>query len=352
MRILPSIPLALALCGAAGGLQTSLRAQVVINEINFAPQFGGDDQWIEIINLGQDAQDVSNWSIYLATKTVNKPQNYWFGMPTGTIVPGETIMRIHWGAEIKTPTNPLDIQTGISVKNFLFGLGFEPLDPKRGALALMNTNLNSGMNNASSFEDWISWGESGFAREDLAVKAGLWTANQFMKAPTAKESIALASFLQAEPTPNSAYFLDHTPTPGVGNYLGFFADTYGKEACAQGSAKPAKLWYDGVPTDGNEDFAFTIDNTRGPIFREQIFLLINTDVGGSQTFINCPVHVKSIESSIIVGPFPAEFNTTRIPISLNFPKAGGIWLDYQVFVGSVGTFDISMSNLMEILIGL
>ena len=346
MRIPRSVPaLALALCGAT----TGLGAQVVIHEINLSPQSSSDDQWIEIINLGKVSQDLGNWAIYQATKTANKPQNYWFGLPSGAALASDAIMRIHWGAKI-TSTNPLDIQTGDSVKNFLFGLGHEPLDPKKGALALLNTNLNANVNKPSSFEDWVSWGESGFKREDLAITANLWKKKQFLKAPTAKESIALATFLQAEPTPTSAYFLDHTPTPLAGNHQGFFAATYGKKSCAQGSAKAAQLWFDGVPTDGNVDFAFTIDNTRGPVFQEFIILLVNTDVGGGQTFIGCPVHVKSIQSSVLVGPFPAQFNTTRIPVPLNVPGAGGVWLDYQVFVGSSG-FNFSLSNLLEIFIG-
>lgn len=348
MRTPRRVPvLVLAICGITCGLTTGLGAQVVIHEINLTAQFGGDDQWIEIINLGKASQDLSNWSIYQATKTANKSQNYWFGLPQGTLA-SETIMRIHWGAKI-TSTNPLDIQTGDSVKNFLFGLGWEPLDPKGGALALMNTNQNSAVNNPSSFEDWVSWGESGFKREDLAITAGLWKKDQFVKAPTAKESIALATFLQAEPTPTSAYFLDHTPTHGVGNHQGFFADTYNRKSCATGSAKPAQLWFDGVPAGGNDDFAFTIDNTRGPVFKELIFLLISDTVSAPIPFMGCFIHVDPI--LVLHGPIKADFNTTRIPISLNVPGASGLWLDYQVFVGSVGNFDISLSNLLEIFIG-
>ncbi len=342
--------LILALCGISC-LTAGLGAQVVIHEINFSPQSSGDDQWIEIVNLGQSVQDISTWSIYQATKTASKPQNYWFGLPSGTTLESNAIMRVHWGAQITSTANALDIQTGNNVKNFLFGLGWEALDPKGGALALLNTNLNANMNKASSFEDWVSWGASGFVRESLAIQAGLWKEDQFVKAPTAKESIALATFLQAEPTPPSAYFLDHTPTPSAGNHQGFFADTYGKESCATGSAKKAQLWFEGVPAGGNDDFAFTIDNTRGPVYREQVVLLINGSVGGGQTFGGCPVHVKSIETSFLLGPIPATLGTTKIPISLNIPGASGAWLDFQAFVGSTTSPDISLSNLLEIFFG-
>lgn len=353
-RSLPALALALAL---AVVFPTTLGAQVVIHEINLTPQHTNDDQWIEIINLGNETQDLGNWAIYLATKTANQPQNYWFGFPTGASLPKDTIMRIHWGAKITTTSNPLDIQTGNTVKNFLFGLGFEPFDPKRGALALMNTNLNSNVNNPSSFVDWISWGESGFKREDLAIEAELWMENQFVNAPKAKESIALATFLQSEPTPTSAYFLDHTPTPQLGNHRGFFAETYGRKSCSTGQAKPAQLWFEGIPTDGNEQyredytagFAFTIDNTRGPVFREKIFLIISEKVSAPRPFMGCFLHVDPILA--LLGPINADFNTTRIPVSLNFVGAGGTWLDFQVFVGSPGTFDISLSNLLELFIG-
>jgi hypothetical protein len=345
MRLPRSLPvLALGLC-----LPTGLGAQVIIHEINLTPVNAGDDQWIEIINLGNETQDLSNWSIYQATKTANQPQNYWWGFPSGASLAKDKIMRIHWGAKITSSSNPLEIQTGDSIKNFLFGLGFESFNPKGGALALLNTNLNANVNNPSSFEDWISWGESGFKREDLAIKAGLWKANQFVKAPKAKESIALATFLQAEPTPTSAYFLDHTPTPQAGNHQGFFSDTYGRKSCAVGNAKPAQFWYEGVPADGNEDFAFTIDNTRGPVYKEKIFLIVSDKVSAPIPFAGCYLHVSPILA--LFGPFNADFNTTRIPISLNVPGAGGTWLDYQVFVGSPGTADTSLSNLLELFIG-
>ncbi|MHC4813094.1 MAG: lamin tail domain-containing protein [Planctomycetota bacterium] len=349
MRIPPSV-LALVLCGAT----TSLGAQVVISEIHLSPATATEAQWIELVNLGTAPQDLSNWSIYQATKTPNRPQNYWFAIPAQTVLPAGKIMRIAWGAKI-TSTNPLDIETGDNVKNFLFGLGFEPFNPKKGALALMNTNLNSKVNDPASFEDWVSWGESGFKRESLAVTAELWTENQFIPAPTAKESIALASYLQEEPTPLSAFFLDHTPTPLVNNHLdAIWTDCPVPpcpKPCATGGAKLARLWFAGVPTDGNTDFAFTIDNTRGPVFREVVFLLINTGIGNQDKFMGCPIHVTSIASSVIYGPIPTTFNTTRIPVSLNVPGAAGVWLDYQAVVGSFGSLDISTSNLLDLRIG-
>ncbi len=349
MRI-PASVLALALCGASSGLS----AQILINEIHLSPATGNDTQWIEIIHLGKTTHDLSNWSLFQGTKTANKPQTYWFGFPSKTRLPAKAIMRIHWGAAITGNSNPLDIETGNSTKNFLFGLGFEPLDPKKGALALLNTNLNAKMNLSTSFEDWVSWGESGFKKEDLAIKAKLWTANQFIPAPDKKQSIALASYLQAEPTPVSAYFLDHTPTPFSGNHEGLFSTTFNTKSCARGAATLAQLGFAGVPTDGNEDFAFTVDNTRLPVFREVVFLLINKSAANFQNpelFIGCPVLVKSVATSLLLGPFNVTFNTTRLPAPLNVPGAGGTWLDFQVFVGSFSSLDFSLSNLLELQIG-
>ena len=59
----------------------SLPGQVVISEVEFT----AGSQWIELLNRGNASVDLSGWSIYHATKTANRPNDYWWPIPTGTM---------------------------------------------------------------------------------------------------------------------------------------------------------------------------------------------------------------------------------------------------------------------------
>ncbi|MFQ5506864.1 MAG: hypothetical protein ACE5F1_18995 [Planctomycetota bacterium] len=81
-----------------GFLAATARSQVVLSEIEFTTN------WIEIANLGQKSADLSTWSIYQATKTANRPGNYWFGFPPETTLDGGKLLRVHWLADNPTKT--------------------------------------------------------------------------------------------------------------------------------------------------------------------------------------------------------------------------------------------------------
>ncbi|GEM_PF-3390993 len=249
---LGGILLSLAVAGSG------LRSQVVISEIEFTPR-GTEGQWIEIYNAGTKSVPLETWSIYQATLTANKPQNYWWGFPKGTTIAPKAFLRIHWLEKIQ-PSTKTDIYTGNTVFHFLFGLFAERLDPNRGALALYSTKVNTNMNTPSFIQDWVSWGTSGFKRESLAVTNNRWVAKSFAPIPSGKPVPSLAYDMTSLGKAHSGreWFLDSTPTPGRDNVGGAFAKPYGSD-CKGGLAKLARLEASGIPAPGNKGFYLGID---------------------------------------------------------------------------------------------
>src|SRR5689334_4110984 len=111
---------------AALSLAAAVAAQsqvMAISEVNI----GSADQWIELQNLTATSQDISSWTLYLATSTLGMPQNYFFGFPAGTVVTANGFLRVHWLQTVPMTPVPNEVFTGTTVFNFLFGLGAEPL---------------------------------------------------------------------------------------------------------------------------------------------------------------------------------------------------------------------------------
>ena len=236
--------------------------QVAISEIEFESR-NGLGQWIELVNKGSSSVDLGTWSLYHATQTPNKPQNYWWGFPRGTILAPGKFLRIHWGAALKAST-ATDIYTGNSVLHFLFGLGFEALDPNRGALAIMTTQDSTKVDQASLYHDWVSWGTTGFKRESIAIQAGRWTFNSSAPAATGSPRPTLAYDYTSLGRRHSGgeWFRDTTPTPLADNIGGAKVEHYGT-ACRGLLSKIYVQLNDGLPIHGNRDFNVLLDKSLG-----------------------------------------------------------------------------------------
>jgi len=233
------------------------RAQVVISEIEFTAG------WIELTNRGTAEVDISKWSIYQATKTTGRPQNYWFAIPGELKLKPAEFVRVHWMKPIPTSNNdPTEIYTGETVFHFLFGLWAEPLDNTSGALALIASQNNNDMNTPSLIMDWVSWGTSGFKREDLAVTAGRWTKDSVAPAALVvpRPSLAYSYTHVGQRKSGADWFLDSSPTPKADNLGGAFARSYGT-SCVTNQLPIANQITNGVPTKGHNDFWFGIDRT-------------------------------------------------------------------------------------------
>jgi hypothetical protein len=282
-RTCPSLGLAAALALLA----PVAASQVVISEIEFTPR-SAEGQWIEIVNLGTTTVELTGWSLYLATATPSQPQNYWFGFPSGTSLASGKLLRVHWLAPVKAST-ATDIYTGNTVLHFLFGLFAEPLDPTRGALALMNTQLNNQVNDPKAILDWVSWGTTGFKRESNAISNGRWAAGTFAPPAvgTPTPTLAYSYVNSAGVHSGSDWMRDTTPTPGVENLGGAAATSYGTD-CRLWLTAPIRLVATGVPLHGNLDFALAIDRDLLPD-EAAVVALWGAHGDGSIKFLSCPI---------------------------------------------------------------
>jgi hypothetical protein len=324
----------------------SLASQVVISEVGF----DSGKQWIEIQNLGNSAEDVSTWSIYQATQTPNKPQNYWWAFPRGTSIGGGKFLRVHWLQFVANcPAN--NLCTGTTIFHFMFGLFAEPLDQSRGALALFSTQLSNQMNNPTKIQSWVSWGTSGFKREDVAIQANRWTKNSAAPAPSGLPLPSLA-FAYTNPSgPNSAtdWFLDSTPTPGKENLGGAFATSYGV-ACQGTLTQIARQFVNSVPAHGNKNYLLGIDR---PLLANELALLLLSIRGDGKILVrNCPYWLNPL-----VVPFvlfvPKVGNIAQFSFNAISPDAlGGMQFSTQWGVFDVVNDKLGLTNGVQMRFGM
>ncbi len=327
-------------------ITSTIRSQVVISEIGFDSK----DQWIEIYNPTQKTFTLTGWSIYQATLTKNKPQNYWFGFPKGTQIDGGAFLRVHWLSPIK-PSTKTDLYTGNTVFHFLFGLFAESLDPSKGALALMNTQSNTKMNTASSFKDWVSWGTSGFKRETLAGVNNLWLKNSFAPVPsgTPLPSLAYDYSTLGKIHSGKEWFLDGTPTPGKGNTGGAFVKTYGT-SCNSGLSTLANLTAIGIPASGAKNFSVGIDRTLSP--QEFAIFFVGPKPGnGAAKIFACSYWLDPL-SPVIIGLLPKVGGQARFPLNASaIANFSGVHVYMTMGVVIPGTNKAGLTNGLEIQFG-
>lgn len=334
----------------------SAAAQVVISEINFTPQDGNDDQWIELANLGSAPADLTGWAIYYATKTPDMPGTYWFAMPAGTVISSGGFLRVHWFVDRQPPT-ATDVYTGRHILNFLFGYGAEPLVQQRGALALLNSTRNQDQNSFGIYQDWVSWGDIGFRRQNLAEQANLWVPGTFAPAPVGAESLALDLTIQAEPTQSSSFFLDATPTPNAPNSEGVFVRKYGRN-CGVGAVTAPTIDAVSRPVSGNPAFGVRITGTDGTVLRQNIAMLFGvTRTNGislGDPIFTCPIWVGFDSLIFVISPAAGNGATsTLIPLSLADvpPIPERIFIQAWVLMSPLSPDDHGATGGIEIGIG-
>jgi len=252
-------------------LGTALTAQdVVLSEV----RADGTERWVEIHNRGAAPAALASWSLHYATRTTGTPQNYWWAFPSwATLAPGG-FLRVHWYQSSPGTAVPGELYTGTSPYGFLFGLGGEELHGEGGAFALVRSQQNGAMNTAAMYEDWLSWGENGFTRENLAVQNGRWTAGRHAPAIPAGQSLARhVAAIGLMTTHELEWFVDPTPTPMSGNVTGVLVASYG-----QGCAVPGHhllgvpvLRTQSLPTIGNSQFGYSVDSTTGVYGESMLF---------------------------------------------------------------------------------
>jgi hypothetical protein len=255
--VMRSVLAALSLAGL-GLAQSQLMA---LSEISIDPS----DQWIELQNLTTTSQDISSWTLYLATTTPSQPQNYFYGFPPGTVVSANSFLRVHWLHANTTAPPAGELYTGMNLPNFLFGLGAEQLQTV-SAMGLFRSQANALMNTPSIIEDWISWGAGNLRREDLAAQNGRWVLGRFVSPPQGTETLARAtSFIGLTASKELEWFHDNSPTPGAPNAAQMLLTAFGSPCAAPGNhlLGPLNLRCASFPVCGNRDFGYTIANTSG-----------------------------------------------------------------------------------------
>lgn len=312
---------------------------VLISEIHAT----GNDRWIELHNRGQWTVDLSSWSLYQATRTSGMPQHYWWGFAPGTTLASGAFLRVHWNRAAAGQVLPGEYYTGASPYGFLFGLGGEHLDGTRGALGLLSSQASNLMNSAAVVEDWVSWGEHGFARESLAEQAGVWNSGHHCPPIPAGTSLARdVAAVGAMASRDLEWFVDPTPTPNGSNVTGSAVFRYGTNCAVTGHhlMGAPTLRVRTQPLLGNSAFGYSIDMTTG-VFGESLLFAFSTGpapVGLPSLLppVPGPACLEAIDTRHVLATvlMPTTVLLTEIPMSLaNLPPAmSGIELHAQALL--------------------
>lgn len=329
------LPVALLATAALSGGAALPAQTVLLHEVR--ADAGGS--WIELMNRSQAPVDLSTWSLHYASKTPGMPRNYWWAFPAGTVLPPGGLLLVHWYQEEPAGGGaPGELWTGATLYDFLFGLGGEPLLGTRGALALLRTQANEWMNSSAVVEDWVSWGESAFPREPLAVQAGRWTAGRFAPAIPAGASLARDPVLVGQVAFHDLeWFVDASPTPLAVNTTGALVQSYGTACALPGNhllGVPV-LRTTSLPLVGNGAFGFAIDHTTG-IYGERVLLLLSAAAappgwpsvlppfpGGCQEAVD----VTQLAGLLLL---PTQVVSTPVPLSLAWTTPAAIGLEAHV----------------------
>lgn len=331
-----------ALFSALAALPNVLDAQrhVVLSEI----RADGGDRWVELLNRSAASVDLSDWTLYYATATPNLPQTYFYGFFPGTQLPAGERLLVHW-YQPRPASMPANEQwTGDTIYHFLFGLGAEPLLGNGGALALLRSQSNQQMGNASLLEDWVGWGRSGLAREALAVQAGVWLPNAAAPAIPAGGSLARNEVaIGTVANPAEEWFVDTTPTPLQANVPGLQLDSLGAPCSTTGSrlfGLPT-LTAESTPVIGNRDFGLRIDNTSGVLFETVLLAFASAPAPANmpQLLPSAPgssacALLLDYQSVFALRAVVSQPLQTRVPLSLQnlSPALAGLQFYVQAIV--------------------
>lgn len=301
------------------------------------------EQWVELHNRGTVAQSLSTWSLHCATTTQWMPNNYWWPFPVGTTLEPGAYLRVHWYQDAPASPAAGNLYTGTSPYAFLFGLGGEALDGGEGAAALFNSQSNLQMSSWTSIVDWVSWGTHGFQRENLAITAGLWTANRAAASIPADHSLARdPDSIGVTTFADESWFVDATPTPMMPNITGATIQSYGSACTLPGNHLLGlpELRATALPLYGASEFGFAVDHTTG-IFGEYVLVAFSGAAAAAgqppllPTFggVGCAEAI-SVPDLVMTWLFPATILSTAVPMPLNGypPQLIGLEMHVQALV--------------------
>ncbi len=308
-----------ALLGSAA--VRSQAQDVILSEV----RADATETWIEVHNRGTSTVNIGTWTLHCATTTAGLPNNYWWGFPLGTTLAPNAFLRVHWHQTAPATPAPGNLYTGTSPYGFLFGLGSEALSGNEGAAALIATQNNAQVISPTFMRDWVSWGTSGFQRENLAISAGLWEIGRYTPSIPVTGSIARDPDTIGTTThPDESWFADFTPTPLMPNITGAVVQAYGTACTLPGHhllGLPG-LSATSLPLLGNSQFGFVVDNTTG-IFGEYVIFVFSAGAAPVGVPSILPQYAgmgcqESIDTQQIVLTWivPASLFSTTVPLPL------------------------------------
>jgi len=301
------------------------------------------ERWVEIHNRGTSAADLSTWSLYYSSDTTGMPRNYWWAFPAGTTLAPDSYIRVFWFQNQPAVMLPGEYYTGTSPYGYLFGLGGEALHGDAGAFALITSQQGSQMATASHFVDWVSWGQHGFTREDLAVQNGTWTSERHTPSIPAGGSLARhTAMIGVAATRDGEWFLDATPTPMAQNISGMTVASYGQTCTVAGHHLVGlpELRTSSLPLLGNAQFGFVIENTTG-FFGESLLLAFSTSAapGGMPSLLPMlpgSTCFESIHTGQVVATTMRATQVMETPLPMSLanlsPAMAGVELHAQALV--------------------
>ncbi|HHE64914.1 MAG TPA: T9SS type A sorting domain-containing protein [Bacteroidetes bacterium] len=183
-------------------LETSIVAQVVINEVLYDPS-GVDtgNEWIEIKNSGASA-------VILAGYDINATSGDYYTFPALFTLPAGAFVIVHWRTvgidDFDFSDNVAHLYTGTS--GYTANMG-----NTSGWVALFNSTTHNG----GTITDYMEYGAGGQTWEPSAVTAGIWTAGDFAPDVVAAHSLEYDGSGDA----GTDWFDQSSPTQGGDNAL-------------------------------------------------------------------------------------------------------------------------------------
>src|SRR5262245_53374572 len=179
----------LAVCGPA-----SLEAEVLITEVLFDPP-GVDtgQQLVEVSNLGDAPAEIGGYWLSF------KPAAWQF--PTPLAIPARGVITVH--------LNRAGARSG---NNYYTGTAGMRNLRREDSLALFSLNL---FTDKTKLLDYVEWGSSGQAAEDVAVEAQKWSSGETVSLTAFREGASIAR--QSSLASSAAWCPDGTPSLGKPN---------------------------------------------------------------------------------------------------------------------------------------
>lgn len=187
-----------SLCLLIGAPFFAFADGVGVNEVMFdaAGKTDTGSEWVELYNMGDIAQDVSGWQLYLDNAG-------YFSFPADFIIGSKSFVTVH--LRIFGTPGTYDLYDASAAEN---------MGNTAGSVAL----FSGGSKSTSTIKSFVQWGRAGETWEADAAKAGLWTKGMFIDLAQFTEGNSIGRAADGVSGSDvSAWKIFVSPTPGALN---------------------------------------------------------------------------------------------------------------------------------------